>query len=146
MNSLVSAGASEYAVDAGVDDSGGGRRGGKQQSQRGRRAHLTRVGPRPREFSRAAKTNTGESRGILRESEARAQGKAGEAEGKAGPQRGKAQGKQGESRGKARGKQAEKRESRFLRVQTDPLFTVPAFCEIAPSQPFIILKGRKYVK
>ena len=48
-------------------------------------------------------------------------------------------GKQGESKGKARGKQGQKRESRFFRAQTDPLFVVLALSEIAPSLPFIIL-------
>ena len=41
------------------------------------------------------------------------------------------------------GKQAPKRESRFGGVSNDPLFASRAICEIAPSQPFIILKKGK---
>ena len=85
------------------------------------------------------KGDPGESRGPRRESRGKERTKP---RGKQGPKKGK----QGEKRGKARGKQAEKRESRFLSMQTDPLFAVPALCEIAPSQILIILekvKGKK---
>ena len=85
------------------------------------------------------KGDPGESRGPRRESRGKERTKP---RGKQGPKKGK----QGEKRGKARGKQAEKRESRFLSMHTDPLFAVPALCEIAPSQILIILekvKGRK---
>ena len=61
-------------------------------------------------------------------------GGAGGAAAVTGPSKGKAWGKRGESRGK----QVQQRVSRFLRVQMNPFFTVPVFCEIAPSYPFII--------
>ena len=81
---------------------------GERRRVKGDEEHISHaVGPRPREFSRAAKRNPRESKGKPRESRARAEGKQGGTEGKAGPQRGKAWGKQEESRGKARGKQAD---------------------------------------
>ena len=66
--------------------------------------------------------------------------------GKGDSPEGKARGKQRESRGKARGKQVQKRVSRFLRVANIPLFTVPVSSEIAPSYPFIILKGGNFME